>query len=416
MSKLSTYEIKKKIKKKIKKIKKSEKYREITPSQLKKLKKLNKLKIKLKMLKNVPQTETISKFKSKKDSDEKKRSGKLVRRSRKSVRRSRKSVRRSRKAVRRSGKSVRRSRKAVRRSGRSIRRRSRKAVRRRSVRRRSGKSVRRRSGKSVRRSIRRSRRSRKVNKKVASPESLSKSPINNVINLYIKMMSGDIIPLEVNSDNDILVIKEMIKEEKKEIENMYEIKLFNMEGDELNDTDKIKDKLENEDMINLIINISEDPPFKGQKWIHFNTTDKEVESKHYKKANPVLKRNGWMMCSGTKRYEGNLDEFIKLPGVSSEGDKKFFTISSQQINHLKRFRQTIKDLGYDDLIYVYAVYSGRNTDINFISTNYNSSIVYEYEKHHIDSNSYIYINGVKLRLISEWFKFSDEQRLELLRM
>ena len=334
-------------------------------------------------------------------------SRKSVGSSRKSVGSSRKSVGSSRKSVRNSRKSVRNSRKSVRNSRKSVRN-SRKSVR------NSRKSV-----GSSRKSVRNSRKSARINNSLSSEEKInSKSRINisSNINVYVKMMSGDIIPLEVNSNNDILLIKKMIKEEKKEIENIHEIKLFNMEGDELNNTDKIKDKINNEDTINLIINIREDPPFKGQKWIHFTTTDKDVETKHYKKANPTLKRNDWMMCSGTKRYEGNLDEFINLPGVSIEGGEKFFTISSQQINHLKRFRQSIKNLGYDDLIYVYAVYSNRNININLIATNYNSSIVYEYEHHHIDSNSYIYINGVKLRLISEWFKFSDEQRLELLRM
>ena len=221
------------------------------------------------------------------------------------------------------------------------------------------------------------------------------------------MLSGDIIPLEVDSDNDISSIKVIIKD-MNNIESLSLIKLFNMDGDELENGDKIKDKIQNEDMINVFIEALQEPPFKGEKWIYFKTTDEKVQpplKKYFKKINPVFKTSGWANVSQIKKYEGNIDEFIGY-------DDNF--ISKLQISHLEKFRKTIKDLGFDDLIYVYVVYT--NAFIHFIATNYDSSIVYEYDRNTVEANNYVYINGIRIRLISDWFKWSDEKRLELLRM
>jgi len=232
------------------------------------------------------------------------------------------------------------------------------------------------------------------------------------------MLSGDIIPLVVDPSNDVLSIKIMIREEKKdELVSSYSIKLFNMEGDELYDKDRISDKINNEDMINLFIDVMPDPPFKGKRWINFKTTDKEVEpplKKHIKKLNPALKdgRPKYVL----KKYEGTFNEFIK-----DSDEYQSYIITSIQLDHLTKFIKIMNDLvdkgykGYNDLMYVYAaVYF--DTDIDFIATNYDGSIVYEYERTSIGANNYIYINGVKLRLISDWFKSSDERRLDLLRL
>lgn len=221
------------------------------------------------------------------------------------------------------------------------------------------------------------------------------------------MLSGNIIPLEVDSNNDISSIKVIIKN-MNDIGSLSNIKLFNMDGDELENGDKIKDKIQNEDMINVFIEASQDPPFKGKKWIYFKTTDEKVEAplkKYFKKINPVFKTSGWANVSQIKKYEGNIDEFIGY-------DDNF--VSKLQLSHLEKFRKTIKDVGYDDLIYVYVVYT--NTFIHFIATNYDSSIVYEYDRNTVEANNYLYINGIRIRLISDWFKWSDEKRLELLRM
>ncbi len=251
--------------------------------------------------------------------------------------------------------------------------------------------------------------------------------------LYVKMLSGDIIPLEANPNDNITSLKMMIKE-RDDVGNGNIIKLFTTDEEELLDKYIIKDKINDGDMIYLFIEVMGDAPFKGKKWIFFKHNENAtIQMPYYwkryiKKESPLSSTVGKRGIN-LKKYEGHLNEFLQLPGVMEGGivDGVYLepSLSATQIRHLESFRNSIKDLGLGDLEYVYAVYNIHTSNgkvlTDFIATNKDSSIVYEYSytQSQADTrgcNNYIYINGIRLRLVSEWFKMSDEGKLRVFEM
>lgn len=272
-----------------------------------------------------------------------------------------------------------------------------------------------------------------------------KKPIDkNKLNIYVKLMSGDIIPLEVNSNSKISTIKEIIKNELKSqinVNNIRQIVLFDNEGNYLKDEDIIKKILSENDMINVFINVSDDPPFKEEKWIKLNySTLKELKDFKIqtKKLNPTMKHDRWTtFYSETFRqhlgetdninmpvqiYEGTLDNFLSLPGVTDivllpEFNRHMIhspNLSLDQQRNLREFIESIEELGYDNLKYVYGVYNlyslRSDKKIEFIATNNDSSIAYELD----DGIHYVYINGFKIYL-GQWMAMSKNERLRFLK-
>lgn len=265
-------------------------------------------------------------------------------------------------------------------------------------------------------------------------KSFEKAKSPSMFTVYVKMLSGDIISLNVNPNDNVSSLKMMIKERDDVGKGGNIIKLFTTDGEELYDKYIIKNKINDEDMIYLFVEVMGEAPFKGKKWIFFKHNENPTIlapmywKKFHKKESPlssIVGRRGINL----KRYEGHLNEFLQLPGVMEggivEGVYLEPSLSATQIRHLESFRNSIKDLGVGDLLYVYAVYNIHTPNgkvlTDFIATNEDSSIVYEYSytQSQADTrgcNNYIYINGIRLRLVSEWFNMSDEQRLRVFEM
>ncbi len=253
------------------------------------------------------------------------------------------------------------------------------------------------------------------------------------------MLSGDMFPLEVEKNRNILYVKDLIKEEKKIDENST-IKLLSMDGEELDNKDIIKDKLGNEDMVILFIETYKGPPFKNKKLI-------KLKSKHpinKTTLNPVYV-NKYMLShspfEGTMFYQGSLTNFLNLPGVLTDRvvDRETTygrSIDTIQEGYLQRFRDDIKRLGFGDLVHVYAVYNipsydsvNRTLDIiqtfQFKITNKDASIVYSHFSSIFETiendliipdrliDDYVIINGSYIPLLT-WFKYTDSQKIEAL--
>lgn len=260
-------------------------------------------------------------------------------------------------------------------------------------------------------------------------------------NIYVKLMTGDVIPIEVNPNSKVLKIKEILNDEPLydiEVNNVKKIVLFN-DGDYLKDDDIIKKVLKPDDIINMFVNISDDPPFKEEKWIKLNVSSRDLKDykKMFKKMNPAMKYNRWttylvpVLQEAYQRdganypiqiYEGNLDDFLTLPGVTTGTNLREFNryigspphFSIYQSRNLRAFRDSIINLGYSDLVYVYGVYNLYNTtfsgkSIEFIATNKDSSIVYELSGGEND----VYINGFKMYL-GHWLGMPRDNRLMIL--
>ena len=164
-----------------------------------------------------------------------------------------------------------------------------------------------------------------IEEEVPIQQPIQQSIDKNKMNIYVKLLSGDIIPLEINPNFKISAIKEIIKNEFKSqmpISNSKLIVLFDNEGNYFEDDIIIKRILKENDMINVFINITDEPPFKGEKWIKFNHSTRDLEhyKKFTKKMNPVIKYKPFeYLDEYLKRigeyypvqvYEGNLDDFI----------------------------------------------------------------------------------------------------------
>lgn len=254
-------------------------------------------------------------------------------------------------------------------------------------------------------------------------------------------MSGDVVPIEVNPNSKVSSIKEILKNEYPydiEINNIKKIVLFNNDGDYLKD-DIIRKVLRQDDIINMFINISDDPPFKEENWIKLNASSRDLKNykKIFKKMNPAMKYNRWTtylkpaLQEAYEReginypvqiYEGNLDDFLTLPGVTTRTNLREFNRYINSPPHfgiyqsidLRLFRDSIRNIGYSDLMYVYGVYNlyhnpltGRS--IEFIATNKDSSIVYELTGGVTD----VYINGFKIYL-GKWLGMTRDKRLMIL--
>lgn len=281
-----------------------------------------------------------------------------------------------------------------------------------------------------------------IEEEVPIQQPIIQQPINkNKLNIYVKLMSGDIIPLEVNSNSKVSTLKEVVREELKGkiyVNNIRQIVLFDNEGNYLKDGDIIKNILSENDIINVFINVSDDPPFKGERWIKLNYSKRELKDykKQTKKINPAMKFNRWttyfseqwmqyMREQGrdypVQIYEGNLDDFLALPGVTNivllpEFNREMLHTPNMSLNqeiYLRLFRESIDELGYDNLRYVYGVYNlydySREKLVDLVATNNDSSIVYELSGGIV----YVFINGFKMSL-HDWLGMNKSQRLKFL--
>lgn len=239
------------------------------------------------------------------------------------------------------------------------------------------------------------------------------------LHIYVKLMSGDIIPLDVNSSSKISTIKEILKTELL-INNIKNIILFDNDGNYLIDDYIINKKLKQNDVINVLINISDEPPFKGENWIKLRYS-KTIELKDNKKQTKKMNPTKRFYDFNTRNYEGNLDDFLNLPGVTNivllnEVNRDMLNIpnlSYNQQRNLRLFRESIEELQYDNLKYVYGVYNIYHNDndkkTEFIATNEDSSIVYELTGGIV----FVYINGFKM-FLEQWMAMKRDKRLMFL--
>jgi len=250
------------------------------------------------------------------------------------------------------------------------------------------------------------------------------------------MLSGDIISLDVNKHNKISYIKKNILDSFDTYNDIKNLVLFDSEGNYLNNEDKIKDVLKQDDIINLIININNnEPPFKGDKWIFFKNSAnfKPFYTKHIKKMNPIMLHKEWTTHINPKfsntawgrppvqKFEGNLDDFLELPGLRTNIYHRDFNrhlrdesnMSKIQNNYLRLFRKSIVDLGYEDLVYAYAVYNTNDSRDRFelVATNKDSSIAYEFSE---KNENVVYINGFRIKLLKWLFDMDKQTQLEFL--
>lgn len=251
------------------------------------------------------------------------------------------------------------------------------------------------------------------------------------LTIFVKNMIGDLVQIEIAKNDTVMSLKRMATD----MLNMKMDKTVRMIHPELGNLEDKKllgqYEIEDEDILMIISDYTDEPPFKGEKWIKLAGKDFRLINsenrlnyvrqfganasdyvKHYSKlGNPAL--------SGYDIHITILPNIIRggIPFEGNVNDPEFLTLldgePSEKTKFLK-FMNEIKDVTSEDQQLKYVYFTTRGSlynDIYFIVTNTDSSIVYEHNP--AAQQNRIYVRGYFIK-ISTWRALDYDERRRLL--
>lgn len=291
-------------------------------------------------------------------------------------------------------------------------------------------SIRRKSQRRRRRQPSSIKRRKSQRRKRQQPSSVRRKSVQPPLRIFVKNMIGDLVQIEISKNDTVLSLKRMVTD----MLNMKMDKTVRMIHPEIGDLEDKKPLgkygIKDEDILMIVSDYTDEPPFKGEKWIKLAGKDLRLLNtenrlnyvkqygenasdyvKHYSKLrNPALA--GYdihitalpNIISGIP-FEGNVNdqEFLRLLDVEPSEKTKFL-----------KFMNELKDVVHEDQQLKYVYFTTRGSvynDTYFIVTNADSSIVYEHSPS--AQQNRIYIRGYFIK-ISTWRALTYDERKQMI--